>query len=59
VGADAQLHDHDRHLGVLRAALPLDLLGAARTNPWDIVGGAIVIVLLVALNIVGIQEAAS
>ena len=22
VGADAQLHDHDRHLGVLRAALP-------------------------------------
>src|SRR5512133_770043 len=30
-----------------------------RTNPWDIVGGAIVIVLLVALNIVGIKEAAS
>ena len=29
VGADAQLHHHDRHLGVLRAALPLDLLGAA------------------------------
>jgi APA family basic amino acid/polyamine antiporter len=29
-----------------------------RTNPWDIVGGAIVIVLLVALNIVGVQEAA-
>jgi APA family basic amino acid/polyamine antiporter len=28
-----------------------------RTNPWDIVGGAIVIVILVALNIVGIQEA--
>ena len=24
-----------------------------RTNPWDIVGGAIVIVVLVALNIVG------
>ena len=30
-----------------------------RTTPWDIVGGAIVIVLLVALNIVGIREAAS
>src|SRR3954471_17963841 len=29
-----------------------------RDNPWDIVGGAIVIVLLVALNIVGIREAA-
>jgi APA family basic amino acid/polyamine antiporter len=29
-----------------------------RENPWDIVGGAIVIVLLVVLNIVGVQEAA-
>jgi APA family basic amino acid/polyamine antiporter len=29
-----------------------------RENPWDIVGGAIVIVILVALNIVGIQESA-
>jgi len=29
-----------------------------KTNPWDIVGGAIVIVVLVALNIVGVQEAA-
>ena len=29
-----------------------------RENPWDIVGGAIVIVVLVALNIVGIREAA-
>jgi basic amino acid/polyamine antiporter, APA family len=28
------------------------------TNPWDIVGGAIVIVVLVALNVVGVQEAA-
>jgi basic amino acid/polyamine antiporter, APA family len=27
-------------------------------NPWDIVGGAVVIVVLVALNIVGVQEAA-
>src|SRR5438034_9193624 len=29
-----------------------------KQNPWDIVGGAVVIVLLVALNIVGIQESA-
>ena len=28
------------------------------TNPWDIVGGAIVIAVLVALNVVGVQEAA-
>ena len=29
-----------------------------RENPWDIVGGAIVIVVLVALNVVGVSEAA-
>src|ERR1700751_4851675 len=29
-----------------------------RQNPWDIVGGIIVIVLLVLLNIVGIEESA-
>src|SRR5262245_50182581 len=29
-----------------------------RTNPWDIVGGAMVIGLLVLLNIIGIKEAA-
>jgi APA family basic amino acid/polyamine antiporter len=29
-----------------------------RENPWDIVGGAAVILVLVALNIVGIQESA-
>src|SRR6266513_1664745 len=29
-----------------------------KENPWDIVGGAVVIVILVALNIVGIQESA-
>ncbi len=29
-----------------------------RTNPWDIIGGTVVIVLLVLLNIVGIKEAA-
>ena len=28
-----------------------------RDNPWDIVGGAVVVVLLVAVNIVGVQEA--
>ena len=28
------------------------------TNPWDIVGGALVIVVLVALNVVGVTEAA-
>ena len=27
-------------------------------NPWDVVGGAVVIVVLVALNIVGVKEAA-
>jgi APA family basic amino acid/polyamine antiporter len=29
-----------------------------RENPWDILGGAMVIVVLVALNIIGIREAA-
>src|SRR6059036_3805589 len=29
-----------------------------KTNPWDIIGGVIVIVVLVLLNIVGIKEAA-
>jgi APA family basic amino acid/polyamine antiporter len=29
-----------------------------KQNPWDIIGGALVIVVLVALNIVGIQESA-
>jgi len=29
-----------------------------RQNPWDVVGGAVVVVLLVLLNIVGIREAA-
>ena len=30
-----------------------------RENPWDIVGGAVVIAVLVAINIVGVKEAAS
>jgi basic amino acid/polyamine antiporter, APA family len=29
-----------------------------RQNPWDIIGGAVVVVFLVGLNIVGIQESA-
>ena len=29
-----------------------------KTNPWDIVGGAAVILILVAINIVGVKEAA-
>src|SRR5438874_1005224 len=33
--------------------------GPLKTNPWDIIVGAAVIVLLVLLNIVGIKEAAS
>ena len=33
VGADARLRRHRRHVGVLRAALPLDLLGAAEDEP--------------------------
>src|SRR5438552_14433127 len=33
--------------------------GPLKDNPWDIVGGIVVIVILVALNIVGIKEAAS
>ena len=33
LGADARLHRHRRRLGVLRPALPLDLLGAAAHEP--------------------------
>src|SRR2546427_5283587 len=32
--------------------------GPLKGNPWDIIGGAVVIVILVLLNIVGIQESA-
>ena len=32
--------------------------GPLRENPWDIIGGSIVIVLLVGLNVLGIREAA-
>src|SRR5947199_3089011 len=30
-----------------------------RTNPWDVIGGIIVVVVLVGINIVGIKEAAA
>src|SRR5689334_21478103 len=30
-----------------------------RTNPWDVIGGVIVVVVLVGINIVGIREAAA
>lgn len=30
-----------------------------KSNPWDVIGGVVVIVLLVGLNIVGVKEAAS
>src|ERR1700693_1224404 len=30
-----------------------------RTNPWDVIGGIIVVVILVGINIVGIKEAAA
>ena len=33
--------------------------GPVRENPWDIVGGVIVVVFLVLLNIVGVREAAN
>src|SRR2546421_4208383 len=33
--------------------------GPLRTNPWDVIAGAVVIAALVVLNIVGIKEAAS
>ena len=40
--------DHDRHLGVLRAALPRRAVLGRRcaTRPGDIIFGAVVIVLL-------------
>jgi APA family basic amino acid/polyamine antiporter len=30
-----------------------------RENPWDIIGGAVVVLLLVGINIIGVREAAS
>src|SRR5512132_3543093 len=33
--------------------------GPLRDNPWDVVGGIVVVVVLVGINIVGIKEAAT
>src|SRR5438309_652872 len=33
--------------------------GPLKTTPWDIIGGAVVIAILVGLNVIGIREAAS
>jgi basic amino acid/polyamine antiporter, APA family len=33
--------------------------GPLRTNPWDVIGGIVVVVVLVAINIVGVKEAAA
>jgi APA family basic amino acid/polyamine antiporter len=33
--------------------------GPLRTNPWDIIGGIVVVVILVSLNVIGIKEAAA
>src|ERR671931_935079 len=30
-----------------------------RTNPWDVIGGIVVVIVLVGINIVGVKEAAS
>ena len=60
LGADAQLHDHDRHLGVLRPALHRRaVLGAAAPLARATSSAAIAIVaLLCAINVVGVKEAA-
>ena len=51
--------DHDRDLGVLRAALHRRaVLGAAAVPPGDIIFGAIVIAVLAAVNMVGVKESA-
>ena len=60
VGADAQLHDHDRHLGVLRAALPRRavLAGARSTARRRRCSGSASSRSLSVVNVVGVKEAA-
>ena len=58
LGADADLHHHDRDLGLLRAALPGRVLGPAREGPGDVIGAIILIAGLAALNVKGTQESA-
>ena len=59
MGAAPQLRDHDRDLGVLRPHYLSIFWEPLKQNPWDIVVGIAVVVVLVALNVVGIQEAAN
>ena len=60
LGPDAQLHDHDRHLGVLRAALRRrPVLGAAALlRPATSSFGIVVVVVLCAVNVRGVKESA-
>ena len=60
LGPDAQLHDHDRHLGVLRAALPRRaVLGAAAlARPATSSSASASSSLLCAVNVVGVKESA-
>ena len=59
LGADARLRRHRRACRRSSSRTTSRSSGSrCSTNPWDIVGGAIVIVVLVALNVVGVQEAA-
>ena len=45
LGPDAQLHHHGRDLGLLRAALPGRVLGAARgRRPADVIVGGVVLI---------------
>ena len=59
VGADAQLHDHDRHLGVLRAALPRRaVLARAAARARRHLFGIGVVACCRSINVVGVKEAA-
>jgi len=60
VGADAQLHDHDRDFGVLRAAYLGGLFCWPRcsTGPGDVLFGIAVVIALSVVNVVGVKEAA-
>ena len=58
MGPDARVRRHGRHVRVFVPHYLSIFWEPLKTNPWDIVGGAVVIVVLVTLNIVGVQEAA-
>ena len=59
LGADADLHGHDRHLGAVRAAVSSIFWPVLEEPPYSVIGGAITIIVLVVINIYGIKEAAS